>query len=87
MNGARGEARVRLAGKERTLCLTLGALAEIETALGVKGLGGLAERMRALSARTCRRCWRRCCEAAVKPRWPAGWPMRRSIRVRPRRLW
>jgi hypothetical protein len=51
MNGARGEARVRLAGEERTLCLTLGALAEIETALGVTGLGGLAERMRALSAR------------------------------------
>lgn len=51
MNGMRGEARVRLAGEERTLCLTLGALAEIETALGVAGLGGLAERMRTLSAR------------------------------------
>lgn len=51
MNGARGEARVRLAGEERTLCLTLGALAEIETALGVAGLGGLADRMRMLSAR------------------------------------
>ena len=51
MNGARGETRVRLAGEERTLCLTLGALAEIETALGVAGLGGLADRMRALSAR------------------------------------
>lgn len=51
MNGARGEARVRLAGEERTLCLTLGALAEIETALGVEGLGGLADRMRRLSAR------------------------------------
>jgi hypothetical protein len=50
MNGVRGEARVRLAGQERTLCLTLGALAEIETALGVAGLGGLAERMRTLSA-------------------------------------
>lgn len=51
MNGVRGEVRARLAGQERTLCLTLGALAEIETALGVEGLGGLAERMRALSAR------------------------------------
>ena len=51
MNGVRGEARARLAGEERTLCLTLGALAEIETALGVTGLAGLAERMRALSAR------------------------------------
>lgn len=51
MNGARGEARVRLAGEERTLCLTLGALAEIETALGVAGLVALADRMRTLSAR------------------------------------
>lgn len=51
MNGARGEVQVRLAGEERTLCLTLGALAEIETALGVAGLAGLAERMRILSAR------------------------------------
>ncbi len=40
-----------LAGEERRLCLTLGALAEIETALGVSGVAGLAERMRALSAR------------------------------------
>jgi hypothetical protein len=51
MNGARGETGVVLAGAERRLCLTLGALAEIETALGVDGLGALAERMRALSAR------------------------------------
>lgn len=51
MNGVRGEMRMRLAGEDRTLCLTLGALAEIETALGVSGLAGLAERMRTLSAR------------------------------------
>ncbi len=51
VNGARGEAVAVLAGAERKLCLTLGALAEIETALGVSGLTGLAERMRALSAR------------------------------------
>ena len=50
-NGARGEVTARLAGAERRLCLTLGALAEIETALGVEGLDGLAERMRRLSAR------------------------------------
>lgn len=49
MNGVRGEVVVRLAGAERRLCLTLGALAEIETGLGVEGLGGVAERMRALS--------------------------------------
>ena len=51
MNGLRGEVPARLAGVERRLCLTLGALAEMETALGVDGPGALAERMRALSAR------------------------------------
>lgn len=50
-NGPRGEVTATLAGAERSLCLTLGALAEIETALGIDGLSGLAERMRALSAR------------------------------------
>lgn len=40
-----------LAGAERRLCLTLGALAEIETALGVEGLDALADRMRGLRAR------------------------------------
>ena len=50
-NRARGEAVVVLAGAERRLCLTLGALAEIETALGVSGVAALADRMRTLSAR------------------------------------
>lgn len=50
-NGARGEVVAVLAGTERRLCLTLGALAEIETGLGLEGLSGLAERMQALSAR------------------------------------
>lgn len=50
-NGVRGEVMAVLAGSERRLCLTLGALAEMETALGCDGLEGLAERMRALSAR------------------------------------
>jgi hypothetical protein len=50
-NGVRGEVAAVLAGSERRLCLTLGALAEIETGLGLEGLSGLAERMRALSAR------------------------------------
>ena len=39
-----------LAGAERKLCLTLGALAEIETAFRLSGVEALAERMRALSA-------------------------------------
>jgi hypothetical protein len=51
VNGARGETAVVLAGVERRLCLTLGALAEIETALGLESIGALAERMRALSGR------------------------------------
>jgi len=50
-NGARGEVVAVLGGKERRLCLTLGALAEMETALDCDGLQGLAERMRTLSAR------------------------------------
>ena len=50
-NGARGEVVAVLAGAERRLCLTLGALAEIETGLGVDGLAAVAERMKALSAR------------------------------------
>ena len=50
-NGARGEVVVVLAGAGRRLCLTLGALAEIETGLALEGLAGLAERLRSLSAR------------------------------------
>lgn len=49
-NGMRGEVTVRLAGAERTLCLTLGALAGMEAALGVAGTAALAERLRRLSA-------------------------------------
>jgi hypothetical protein len=50
MNRARGETVARLAGADRRLCLTLGALAEMEAGLGLDGLGALAERMRTLSA-------------------------------------
>ena len=51
MNGARGEAAVMLGGGQRRVCLTLGALAEIETGLGVDGMAAVAERMKKLSAR------------------------------------
>lgn len=51
MNGARGEAAVVLGGQRRRVCLTLGALAEIETGLGVDGMAAVAERMKSLSAR------------------------------------
>jgi len=50
VNEMRGEAVAVLAGAERRLCLTLGALAEMETALGVSGVEALSARMRALSA-------------------------------------
>jgi hypothetical protein len=49
-NGGRGEVVAMLAGAERRLCLTLGALAEIETGLGVSGIAALGARMRILSA-------------------------------------
>ena len=49
-NAARGEVLADLAGAPRRLCLTLGALAEMEGALGVQGIEALAARMRALSA-------------------------------------
>jgi hypothetical protein len=42
---------VVLGGARRRVCLTLGALAEIETGLAVQGLAAVAERMKALSAR------------------------------------
>lgn len=51
MNAARGEVEATLAGAPRRLCLTLGALAEIETVLAVDGIAALAERLRSLSAR------------------------------------
>jgi len=51
VNGARGEVALEIDGQARRLCLTLGALAEIETAFGCKELRELDLRMRALSAR------------------------------------
>ncbi|MCA0405277.1 MAG: gene transfer agent family protein [Proteobacteria bacterium] len=52
-NPYRGEAELVLAGKTYPLRLTLGALAELETAFGVEGLGALGTRLGAggLSAR------------------------------------
>lgn len=50
-NGARGEVVVTLAGRSRRLCLTLGALAELETAFAVEDWGALTTRLRGLSAR------------------------------------
>ncbi|TXN44818.1 gene transfer agent family protein, partial [Methylobacterium sp. WL18] len=43
-NRIRGEVPLQLAGQRYTLCLTLGALAELEGALKAGDLVGLAER-------------------------------------------
>jgi hypothetical protein len=50
-NRARGEVVCTLGGVPRRLCLTLGALAELETAFGVDGWEALSARLRRLSAR------------------------------------
>ena len=49
-NSARGEVVVPLAGAPRRLCLTLGALARIEAALGLADWSQLPERFGRLSA-------------------------------------
>lgn len=43
-NRYRGEVDVVLSGRTYTMCLTLGALAELEDACGVDGMQALAER-------------------------------------------
>ena len=49
LNGVRGEARAVIGGQARKLCVTFGALAEIETELGVSDMADLAARLRRLS--------------------------------------
>ena len=49
MNGVRGETGLEIDGVTCRLCLTLGALAEIETAFGCTRLSELEARMRVLS--------------------------------------
>lgn len=44
-NPQRGEVAAVLDGEERVLCLTLGALAELEARLGAGDLAGLGERV------------------------------------------
>jgi hypothetical protein len=49
-NRARGEVALEIGGEVRSICLTLGALAQIEAAFGCRKLSELDARMRALSA-------------------------------------
>lgn len=51
VKGPRGEVRAVLGGVERRLCLTLGALAELETAFGADSVEALAGRLARPSAR------------------------------------
>ena len=48
-NVVRGEASLVIEGRERVLCLTLGALAEIETGLVCESLSELSKRLSQLS--------------------------------------
>ncbi|MFN7055843.1 GTA-gp10 family protein [Hyphomonas sp.] len=50
MNSVRGETDLMVAGQTRRLCLTLGALAEIEAALGCRTISELETRLRRMSA-------------------------------------
>lgn len=47
MNRLRGERRIAIDGADHLLCLTLGALAEIETAFGLGDLSELEARLKA----------------------------------------
>jgi hypothetical protein len=49
-NKARGEVLLAIDGRPHRLCLTLGALAELEAAFDVVSMPELAQRMSALSA-------------------------------------
>lgn len=50
VNRARGEAALHIDGHKRRLCLTLGALAQIESALEMQSLEAMSARLRSLSA-------------------------------------
>ncbi len=50
VNAVRGEVALELGGQSYCLCLTMGALAEIETALGAKNLSDLDTRLKDLRA-------------------------------------
>jgi len=50
VNQIRGETVLLMDGKPQVLCLTLGALAEIETALGMSDLSDLSVRLEKISA-------------------------------------
>lgn len=51
MNRVRGDVPLVIDGRERRLRLTFGALAEIESGLGVSGVGEMAARLKAMGAR------------------------------------
>ena len=50
VNQARGEVTLEIGGRQLTLCLTMGALADIETALNAASLDDLDARLKNLRA-------------------------------------
>lgn len=50
-NRTRGEVEITIEGRPYTLCLTLGALAEIEDALGVESSDKLGDRLKGIRMR------------------------------------
>lgn len=50
-NAQRGEVEIAIEGRPYTLCLTLGALAEIEDALGVESSDKLGDRLKGIRMR------------------------------------
>lgn len=49
VNAARGEVALECRGREIKLCVTLGALAELESALGATGFAALGQRLHTAS--------------------------------------
>ncbi|MFO1149279.1 MAG: gene transfer agent family protein [Alsobacter sp.] len=79
-NWRRGEIEAVIGGERRTLCLTLGALAELEAALGAEDLPALGRRLEEgrLSSRDLIRllgAGLRGAGAAVSDEELAGWPV------------
>jgi hypothetical protein len=86
VNKARGEAALTLDGVTYRLCLTLGALAEIEAALGVETLGALDTRLKAFDACS-GRCVRSGGSGARPGRFGAGNRLGGSGRAAGASLW
>ena len=86
-NKRRGEVALQLGAERYTLCLTLGALAELEEAFGVEDLMALAERFG--TGRLSSRDLMRLLAVALRGGGHEATlsPPRRTARAAPRSLW